>query len=44
VNDSALRIDALRVELATGEAIVEGVSLSVEPGEVLGLVGESGCG
>ncbi len=34
-----------RLSRDTGEvAAVDGVSLSVSPGEVLGLVGESGCG
>jgi peptide/nickel transport system ATP-binding protein len=40
----ALAVRDLRVELATGEPIVQGVSLAVSPGEVLGLVGESGSG
>jgi peptide/nickel transport system ATP-binding protein len=41
---TALAVDGLRVELRSGEAIVEDVALSVAPGEILGLVGESGSG
>ncbi len=40
----ALEVHDLRVELLSGASIVEDVSLEVRPGEVLGLVGESGCG
>jgi len=40
----ALELDDLRVANADGMAILHGVSLCVAPGEVLGLVGESGCG
>jgi oligopeptide/dipeptide ABC transporter ATP-binding protein len=42
-----LRIDGLRVEFGDGEAplvAVDGAGLSVEPGEVVGLIGESGSG
>jgi len=42
-----LEIDDLRVGFATdaGEiCAVDGVSLALQRGEVLGLVGESGCG
>jgi oligopeptide/dipeptide ABC transporter ATP-binding protein len=42
-----LRVENLRVQFA-GEAgpvtVVDGVSFDVEPGQSLGLVGESGCG
>jgi len=41
---AAVRVDGLRVELKTGQAVVEDVSIDVRPGEVLGLVGESGSG
>ena len=39
-----LRVEGLRVELDSGAPIVEDVSLELQAGEVLGLVGESGCG
>ncbi len=45
--DAALAVTGLRVEFATRAGIrvaVHDVSLSVAPGEVLGLVGESGAG
>ena len=40
-----LRIENLRLDVeATGNDIVDEVTLSIEPGRVLGLVGESGSG
>ena len=39
-----LQARGLRVELASGAAIIEDVSLDLRPGEILGLVGESGSG
>ncbi len=44
MSEAALTLEDLRVELPNGVAIVEGVSISVAPGEILGLVGESGSG
>ena len=41
---TALSVEDLRVELRSGDAIVEDVTLSVGAGEILGLVGESGSG
>ena len=41
---AVLRADGLRVELDSGEAIVEDLTLELQAGEVLGLVGESGSG
>ena len=40
----ALAVRGLRVDLPSGDSIVEDVSLSVAAGEILGLVGESGSG
>ena len=45
--ETALRIEDLRVSFDTAQGelrAVDGVSLSLAPGETLGLVGESGCG
>ncbi|MEE8399303.1 MAG: ABC transporter ATP-binding protein [Desulfobacterales bacterium] len=42
-----LEVKNLKIALKTDESsisIVDGVDLSLEPGKVLGLVGESGCG
>lgn len=44
---AVLEMDGLRVRYPVGGgdvAAVDGVSLVVQPGEILGLVGESGCG
>jgi peptide/nickel transport system ATP-binding protein len=41
---SAVEVEGLRVELVSGEEIVDGISFSVDEGEVVGLVGESGSG
>jgi peptide/nickel transport system ATP-binding protein len=40
----ALELQGLRVELLSGEAVVEDISLEVAAGQVFGLVGESGSG
>ena len=40
----ALEVKALRIETSSGTEIVDEVSFSVQAGEVLALVGESGCG
>lgn len=45
--DSLLEVKGLHTYFYTREGVVkavDGVDLSVKPGEVLGLVGESGCG
>ena len=42
-----LEVTDLRTEFHTDDGVlhaVDGVTFSVEPGEVLGIVGESGCG
>jgi peptide/nickel transport system ATP-binding protein len=39
-----LNIDALTVTYAGGARAVRGISLQIDPGQCLGLVGESGCG
>jgi len=42
-----LRVEDLRTTFYTDEAVisaVDGISFSVKPGEVVGIVGESGCG
>src|SRR5579871_2414210 len=39
-----LTVDGLRIETTGGADIVDDISFAVRPGEVLALVGESGCG
>ena len=44
---SVLEINDLRTEIQLRTRVVkavDGVSLTMEPGETVGLVGESGCG
>ncbi len=41
---SLLAIEDLRVETRDGSVLVDGVDLTLERGEVLGLIGESGAG
>jgi peptide/nickel transport system ATP-binding protein len=44
LDGSVLTARELRVELASGSAIIEGVNLELAAGDILGLVGESGSG
>ena len=41
---SVLSVDGLRLELVSGETVVDDVSFELAAGEALGLVGESGSG
>jgi ABC-type glutathione transport system ATPase component len=40
----ALIVNGLSIERIDGASIVEDISFSLTQGELLGLVGESGCG
>ena len=45
--DSLLKVDGLQVQFQTKKGVntsVDGVSFSIGKGEILGIVGESGCG
>ena len=45
--DNLLEVANLRVSFATGAgaaSVLDGVSMTIRPGEIRGLVGESGCG
>lgn len=39
-----LQVRDLTIDLASGRSIVSGVSFQIEPGTIVGLFGESGCG
>ncbi|GLK99308.1 dipeptide ABC transporter ATP-binding protein [Dactylosporangium matsuzakiense] len=43
-DDAVLAIRGLRVRFGDGPAVVDGIDLTVGPGQVLGIVGESGSG
>src|SRR5262245_56950265 len=45
--DNLLEVENLRVSFATEHGVaqvLDGVNLTIRPGEIMGLVGESGCG
>src|SRR5690606_14407651 len=47
MSESLLSIEHLRVAFETGQGpltVVDGVTLDIKRGEILALVGESGCG
>ena len=39
-----LKIQGLQIENLTGEVLVEDANIELMPGEILGLIGESGAG
>lgn len=41
---SIIEISNLKFTYPSGKQVLQGVDLSVEPGEVIGLIGDSGCG
>lgn len=41
---SIIEISNLKFTYPSGKQVLQGVNLSVEPGEVIGLIGDSGCG
>ncbi|MFD4323602.1 dipeptide/oligopeptide/nickel ABC transporter permease/ATP-binding protein [Nocardioides sp. NPDC058538] len=42
--DALLQVDGLTVETTDGTSLITDVGFGVQPGETVGLVGESGCG
>lgn len=44
MSDNYLEIKDLRIESIAGQVLVDGISLTLRRGEVLGLIGESGAG
>src|ERR1700759_1666727 len=42
--DFILQLEQLRVETITGRVLVDNVDVTLKPGEILGLIGESGAG
>ena len=44
MSEPVLVVERLRIELLTGEPVVEDISFELQPGEVVGVVGESGSG
>ncbi len=47
VQAPVIRLNGLRIDFHTGdgvEQVIKDVTLRIDPGEIVGLVGESGCG
>ncbi|HSB36273.1 MAG TPA: ATP-binding cassette domain-containing protein, partial [Thermoanaerobaculia bacterium] len=44
MSPAALEFDGVRKGYAPGRPVLDGLTLSVAPGEVVALVGPSGCG